>query len=56
MTTTLHSKAQGKTIQLDQNLGASDGQVVEVQIRVIPTEGSRVEGVVLACAGSSSTT
>ena len=39
MTTTLHGKVHGKTIHFDQNLGVPDGQDVEVQIRVIPTEG-----------------
>ena len=39
MTTTLHGKVHGKTIHFDQDLGVPDGQDVEVQIRVIPTEG-----------------
>jgi hypothetical protein len=36
MTKTIHGKIHGKTIELDEDLGAAEGQEVEVQVRVIP--------------------
>ncbi len=35
MTKTLHGKAHGKTIELDEDLGVPDGQAVEVQVTVL---------------------
>ncbi len=35
MTKTLYGKVHGKTIELDEDLGAAEGQEVEVQVRVI---------------------
>jgi hypothetical protein len=37
MTKTLHGKAHGKTIELEEDLGVPDGQEVEVQITVVPS-------------------
>ena len=51
MTKTIHGKVYGKTIELDENLDVSDGQEVEVAVKVIsqtlrkPGEGLlRTEG------------
>ena len=33
MVKTTHGKVQGKTIELDEDLGVPEGQVVEVQVR-----------------------
>ena len=40
MTKTLHGKAHGKMIELDEDLGIADGQDIEVQVTLIaaPTE------------------
>jgi len=35
MTKTIHGKVHGKTIELDEDPGLSDGQEVDVQIRVV---------------------
>lgn len=35
MTKTLHGKAHGKTIELDEDLGVPEGQDVEVQVTVV---------------------
>jgi hypothetical protein len=35
MSRTIHGKAHGNMIELDEDLGVSDGQAVEVQITVI---------------------
>lgn len=37
MTKTLHGKAHGRTIKLEENLGVPDGQGVEVQVTVVPS-------------------
>lgn len=36
MTKTIHGKARGKIIELDEDLGVPDGQEVEVQVTVVP--------------------
>jgi hypothetical protein len=36
MERTLHGVIHGKTIELDEDIGASDGEKVEVQVKVIP--------------------
>lgn len=36
MKKTMHGKAHGKTIELDEDLGVPDGQEVEVQVTVVP--------------------
>lgn len=41
MTMTLHGKIRGKTIELDEDPGVSDGMEVEVQMRFVTrTPGS----------------
>jgi hypothetical protein len=35
MTKTLHGRIRGRTIELDEDLGASDGQEVEVQVKLV---------------------
>ena len=35
----MHGKAQGKTIELHEDLGVPDGQEVEVQVTVVPAAG-----------------
>ncbi len=35
MTKTIHGRAHGKTIELDEDLGVPDGQEVEVQVTVV---------------------
>jgi hypothetical protein len=37
MTTTLHGKVRGKTIELDEPLDAAEGQEVEVVITILPS-------------------
>lgn len=44
MTRTLHGTVHGKTIQLDEDLGITEGQEVEVQVRVIPSTPPRKPG------------
>ncbi len=36
MTMTVHGKAHGKIIELDEDLDLPDGQEVEVQVKVLP--------------------
>ena len=36
MTKTIHGRARGKTIELDEDLGLSEGQEIEVKIVVVP--------------------
>lgn len=36
MTRILHGKVNGRTIEFSENLGLSDGQEVEVQVRAVP--------------------
>jgi len=35
MTKTIHGRAHGKTIELDEDLGVAEGQEVEVQMTVV---------------------
>jgi hypothetical protein len=51
MTKTMHGKVHGKTIELDEDIGVADGQVVEVQIKVIPPARPWGEGI-LRTAGA----
>ena len=37
MTRTLQGRAHGNTIEFDEDLGVEEGQVVEVQVTVIPS-------------------
>ena len=38
MTKKLHGKVHGKTIELDEDPGVPDGQQVELQMQIEPTE------------------
>jgi hypothetical protein len=44
MMKTMHGKAYGKTIELDEDIGVADGQEVEIQVRVMPTASPAGEG------------
>lgn len=46
-----HGKVHGKTIELVEDLGLSDGQEVEVQVTVLPASGRPGEGL-QRCAGA----
>jgi hypothetical protein len=41
MTRTLHGKVRGRTIELDEDLGVSEGQEVEVQVKIVPASPTR---------------
>ncbi len=51
MTKTLHGRMRGKTIELDEDLCAADGQEVEVQITFTPSTNKWGEGL-RRCAGA----
>ncbi len=51
MTRTLHGKVHGKTIELDEDLGVIDGQVVEVQVKIVASAKKWGEGL-RRCAGA----
>ena len=51
MTKPMHGKVHGKTIELDDDLGVSDGQEVEVQIKLISSTRKWGEGI-LRTAGA----
>src|SRR5207247_2484857 len=51
MTKTVHGKMHGKTIELDEDLGAEDGQDVEVQVTFTPSRRTWGEGL-RRCAGA----
>jgi hypothetical protein len=44
MTRTVHGKIHGKTIELDEDPGLAEGQVVELTIRTVPPPTSRQPG------------
>jgi hypothetical protein len=51
MTKILHGKVHGKTIELDEDPGMTDGQEVEVQVKVVPPTKKWGEGI-LRTAGA----
>ncbi len=51
MTKTIHGKVHGKTIELDEDLGMTEGQDVEVQVRVVQSNRKWGEGI-LRSAGA----
>jgi len=51
MTKTIHGRIHGKTIELDEDLGAAEGQEVEVQVTVIQPNKKWGEGI-LRTAGA----
>ena len=51
MTRVLHGTVHGKTIELNEDLGVSDGQEVEIQVKVIPPTRKWGDGI-LRTAGA----
>jgi hypothetical protein len=51
MTKTIHGKIHGKTIELDEDLGAAEGQEVEVQVTIVQPARKWGEGI-LRTAGA----
>jgi hypothetical protein len=51
MTKTFHGKVHGRTIEVDEDIGVPDGQVVEVQVKVLPPARKWGEGI-LRTAGA----
>jgi hypothetical protein len=48
---TTHGRVRGKTIELDEDLGLAEGQVVELQVKVVPQPRPWGEGL-RRCAGA----
>ena len=44
MTKVIHGNVRGKTIELAEDLGLAEGQVVEVSVRTVPTGTTRKTG------------
>jgi hypothetical protein len=51
MTKTLHGKAHGRTIELDEELGFSEGQEVEVQVKPLSKAKQWGEGILRSAGG-----
>ena len=51
MSKTIHGKVHGKTIELDEDLGAAEGQEVEVRVRLVQPARKWGEGM-LRTAGA----
>ena len=51
MTKILHGTVHGKTIELDENLGAAEGQAVEVQVKIVERTGTWGEGILRSAGG-----
>jgi hypothetical protein len=51
MTKTLHGRAHGKTIELDEDLGLCEGQEIEIQVTVVVTPTRWGDGL-RRCAGA----
>jgi hypothetical protein len=51
MTKTIHGKIHSKTIELDEDLGAAEGQEVEVQVTIVQPARKWGEGI-LRTAGA----
>lgn len=51
MTRRLHGTIHGKTIELDEDPGVSEGQVVEIQINVVPSPQTWGEGILRSAGG-----
>ncbi|HVC94943.1 MAG TPA: hypothetical protein VND64_14705 [Pirellulales bacterium] len=45
MTKTVHGKVRGRTIELDEDLGVSEGQEVEVTVTVVQATNKWSEGI-----------
>ena len=51
MNKTLHGKVHGKTIELDEDPGVAEGQVVEVQVRAVEPPRKWGEGILRSAGG-----
>ncbi len=51
MNETLHGKVHGKTIELDEDLGVSNGQEVEVQVKLVEPVRKWGEGILRSAGG-----
>jgi hypothetical protein len=51
MTKTFHGKVRGRTIELDEDPGVSEGQEVEVQMRVVDPNRKWGEGIHRSAGG-----
>ena len=51
MTKMLHGKAHGRTIELEEDLGLSEGQEVEVQVKPLPQAKKWGEGILRSAGG-----
>ncbi len=47
----LHGKAHGRTIELEEDLGLSEGQEVEVQVKPLPQAKKWGEGILRSAGG-----
>lgn len=51
MTKTMHGKIHGRTIELDEDAGASEGQEVEVQVTFLQQSAEWGEGIRRSAGG-----
>ena len=51
MTKTLHGTVHGRTIELNEDLGAAEGQQVEIQVKLIPPTRKWGEGIFRSAGG-----
>ncbi len=51
MTKTMHGKVHGRTIELDEDVGASDGQAVEVQLTFLEQPADWGDGIRRSAGG-----
>ena len=51
MTKTMHGKVHGRTIELDEDVDAPEGQEVEVQVRFLKPVGKWGEGIRRSAGG-----
>jgi hypothetical protein len=51
MTKTMHGKVRGRTIELDEDVGASDGQMVEVQLTFLKQPADWGDGIQRSAGG-----
>ena len=51
MTKTVHGVVHGRTIELDEDLGVSEGQEVEVQVKLVIKKGTWGEGIRRSAGG-----
>ena len=48
---TVHGTVHGRTIQLDEDLGVAEGQVVEIQVKLIPSPPTWGAGILSSAGG-----